>query len=49
MRKLLSELISDIGKKNDTFTFMRFVVGALAQVQTRFLKKYSHKVLYNNC
>ena len=49
MRKLLSEMISDIGEKTCTFTFMQFVVGTLPQVQTNFQKKFSHENLYNNC
>ena len=48
MTKLLSEIISNVGKKTCTFTFMQFVVGALPQVQTHFRKKCSHEVLYNN-
>ena len=48
MRKMRSEMISNIGKKTCTFTFMHFVVGALPQVQTHFRKKFSHEVLYNN-
>ena len=51
MRKLLSKMILDLGKcpkqKTCTFTFMRFLVGALPEVQNHFRKQFSHKVLYN--
>ena len=43
MSLLLSEMISDIGKKPCTFIFMQLVV------QTNFQKKFSHEVLYKNC
>ena len=53
IRKLLSKLILDHGKcpnqKACTFTFMRFLVGALPEVQNQFWKQFSNKVLYNYC
>ena len=52
MIKLLSQLILDHGKcpnqKTCAFTFMRFLVGALSEVQNCFRKQFLHKVLYNN-
>ena len=47
MGKLVSEMILDLGKCTCTFTFMRFLVGALAEVQNNFRKQFSNKVLYN--
>ena len=49
MGKLLSEKILDLGKCTSTFTFMRFLVGALPDVQNQFRKQFFHKVLYNFC
>ena len=51
MRKMLSNSILDLGKcpnrKTCTFTFMRFPVGAIPEVQNSIWKYFSHKVLYN--
>ena len=48
MRKLLSEMISDLEKCLCTFTFMHFMVRALPEVQNHYRKQCSHKVLYNS-
>ena len=40
MRKLRSEMISDIWGKNCNFTWIPFLVGALSQVQNHFQKHF---------
>ena len=51
MGKLLLDSILDIRKcpnfKTCTFTFMRFLVGALPEVQNQIRKQFSRKVLYS--
>ena len=50
MRKLILDLILDLKKcppKKCTFTFMRFPIGALPEVQNQIKKQFSHKVSYN--
>ena len=49
MGKLLSEMILDLGKCTCSFTFMRFLVGALPEIRNHFQKQFSQKVIYNYC
>ena len=49
MGKLLSEMISDLGKCPNQKTNESESAGALPEVQYNFRKQFSHKVLYNYC
>ena len=49
MGKLLSEMVSDLGKCTNQKTHESESAGALFKVQNHFQKQFSHKVLYNYC
>ena len=47
MRKLLSEMILDLGKCTNHIMHESESAGELLKVRNHFLKQFSHKVLYN--
>ena len=49
MRKLLLEMISDLGKCPNQKAHESESAGALPEVQNHFRMQFSYKVLYNHC